>query len=90
MQMGKLKEKVAGELEKISSGFQYIPGNICRLSPDDDEPVTIQQLKESIQKGAVICPRCGGEMELGKDGKWFCRQDGLVLTEEILKRFGIK
>ena len=67
--MGKLKEKVAGELEKISSGFQYIPGSIRRLSPDDDEPLTIQELEEA--KAENLCARClinGGLNVEIKDG----------------------
>ncbi len=77
-----------GELEKVT-GFQYVPGSICRLSPDD-EPVAIAEVKESFEKGAVICPRCEGPMEVRpSDGKWWCPADGLVLTDEVKKKFNI-
>ncbi len=78
-----------GELEKVT-GFQYVQGSICRLSPDDDEPVSILELKKSFEKGAVICPRCDGPMEVRPDGMWCCPADGLVLTDEVQKKLGIK
>ncbi len=78
-----------GDLEKVT-GFQYSPGSICRLSPDDDEPVTILELKKSFEKGAIICPRCEGAMEVRPDGMWCCPADGLVLTDAVQKKFGIK
>lgn len=78
-----------GELEKVT-GFQYVSGSICRLSDDDDEPViTSPELKESIDKGVVACPRCEGGMELRQDGKWWCPKDGLVLTEAVKKKFNL-
>ena len=88
--MSKLRDKIQGELEKLPTGFQYVKGSICSLSSDDDEPVSVQALQESIEKGTVLCPRCEGPMKQDNDGRWRCPRDGLVLTEEIKKKFGLK
>jgi len=76
-----------GELEEVT-GFHYVKGSICRLSPDDDDPPIVIS-EESIEKGMVSCPRCAGKMEVRPDGKFWCPQDGLVLTDELMKKFGI-
>ncbi len=86
------KEDIARAEEKgleIITGFQYQKGSICRISLDDDDPVSIPKLKESIDQGAAICPRCEGPMEVRSDGKWFCPRDGLVLTDELRKKLNI-
>ena len=60
--MGKLKEKIKGEMKKEESGFVYHKGSICRLYPPGDETNAevrerLEKVTEEAQK-ANICPRC--------------------------------
>ena len=88
--MSKLRDKIQGELEKLPTGFQYVKGSICSLSSDDDDSVSVDMLQEALTKGEVLCPRCENHMKQDTDGRWRCPQDGLVLTKEIQKKFGLK
>ena len=73
------------ELKDIKN-FHYQQGSICRLEPwgDKDEKEEIIERLENKR-----CPRCEGPLEERPDGKLYCPADGLILTDELRKRFGI-
>lgn len=78
-----------GELEKLTTFFKYHQGSICRCDSDDVEPIPIIS-QESVDKGTVCCPRCDGQMQKRPDGRLWCPKDGLLFTDEMKRKFGIK
>jgi hypothetical protein len=67
--MGKLKEKIKGEVEKVNADtFQYVPGSICRLDPLSLGEEHWEKKKETFDRTkAGLCLRCGLPVVSGKD-----------------------
>jgi hypothetical protein len=86
--MGKLKDKIKGEMLKEATGFQYVKGSICRLDADPSPEEQHQEIIDRAEAGQ--CPRDEGEFKRQKDGRTICENCGLVLTDELMKKFGIK
>jgi len=62
--------------------------SIFVLGPQDSEKEEIIQSEEWLKKGR--CPRCGGELERMKNGNLICRHEGLIVTESLREKYGLK
>ncbi len=85
--MGKLKEKIKGEMQKEATGFQYVKGSICRIEAEPSSEEIREGIQDDLEK--ELCPRDGGGFKKEKDGRTICEKCGLVLTDEVKKKFGI-
>jgi len=62
--MGKLKEKIKGDLQKEVTGFVYHQGSICRLDPPSLQEEHWEKKKETFDRTkAGACLRCGELLE---------------------------
>lgn len=77
-----------GELEEVT-GFHYVSGKGFASLERDPSP---EEIREEIQSDLEkeLCPRDGGEFKKQKDGRTSCEKCGLILTDEVMKKFGIK
>lgn len=74
----------------VEKKFVYDHRSISSFDRDEsDSESTGQEESESQEKKSGIkCPRCEGKMEERSDGKLWCPADGLVLTDELRRKYG--
>jgi len=74
----KVKAAIKGKLEKSNIS----PIIILRPPTPEEEG---DEIRKSILDGK--CPRCGDPFEKKVDGRFICKRDGLVLTDELIKKY---
>ena len=86
--MGKLKDKIKGEVKKEDHGphIEFWPNPFSHTAVDMPLEMILEEREEWCKLG--LCPKCGEEVRKNPDGRMVCINDGLVITEEVIKKFG--
>jgi hypothetical protein len=74
----KVKAAIKEKLEKSNASPIVILGP---LSPEEEG----EEIAKWIKNGK--CPRCGHPFGEKVDGRFICKKDGLVLTDELIKKY---
>ena len=78
--MAGFKEKIKGAI----SAKKVIDSPIIIIGPPTPEEEG-DEIRKWIKSGK--CPRCGDPFGEKMDGRFVCKRDGLVLTDELIKKY---
>lgn len=85
-----IKEKINGK-EPINVGgdkFNYAGNQFFSFDREPSSEENRQEIEDHLEKGQ--CPRDGGVFKKHSDGRIICENCGLVLSEELKGKYGLK